>query len=124
MTVNPTLRGFAIVVLIAGVITALRLEDTLAALFLVARIAFIVAIASFLYTLWRQRRAELATWSSRARAVFLGAATLALVNLALAFLPWLDYPATGLEALGFFAVLAACGFAMWRVWRDEHTYGY
>ena len=36
----------------------------------------------------------------------------------------LDHPATGLEALIFFAVLAACVFAMWRVWRDEHTYGY
>jgi hypothetical protein len=28
------------------------------------------------------------------------------------------------EALVFFFVLAASGFSMWRVWRDEHTYGY
>jgi hypothetical protein len=124
MTINPTLRGLAIVVLIAGIITALRLEDTVAALFLVARIAFIVAIAFFLYTLWRRRRGEISTWPLRAQVVLYAAAILALVNLALAFVPALDYPASGLEALVFFAVLAACGFAMWRVWRDQHTYGY
>jgi hypothetical protein len=124
MTINPTLRGFAILVLVAGVITALRLENVLDALFLVARIAFIVAIAFFLYTLWRQRRHEIATWPGRAQLVLYSAAILALVNIALAFVPVLDYPSTGLEAVSFFAVLAACGFAMWRVWRDEHTYGY
>lgn len=124
MTINPTIRGFAIILVIAGVITALRLEDTVAALFLVVRIAFIVAIAYFLFTLWRRRREEISTWSARAQTVFYAAAVLALVNLALAFVPGLDYPATGLEALVFFAVLAACAFAMWRIWRDEHTYGY
>jgi uncharacterized membrane protein YtjA (UPF0391 family) len=122
VTINPTIRGFAIVFLIAGFITALGLEDVLGALFVVARIAFIVAIALFLFTLWRRRRDEIATWSLRARIVFYAAAALALVNLVLAFV--LDYPSTGFEALTFFAVLAACGFAMWRVWRDEHTYGY
>jgi fucose 4-O-acetylase-like acetyltransferase len=124
MTINPTIRGFAIILVIAGIITALRLEDTVAALFLVVRIAFIVAIAYFLFVLWRRRREEISTWSARAQVVFYAAAVLALVNLALAFVPGLDYPATGLEALVFFAVLAACGFAMWRIWRDEHTYGY
>ncbi len=124
MTINPTLRGLAIIVLIAAVITALRLEDVLGALFLVARIAFIVAIALFLFALWRQRREEIATWSRRAQLVLYGAAALALVNVALAFVPVLDYPSTGLEAVVFFAILGACGFSMWRVWRDEHTYGY
>lgn len=124
MTVNPAIRGFAIILVIAGIITALRLEDTVAALFLVVRIAFIVAIAYFLFVLWRRRREEISTWSVRAQTVFYAAAVLALANLALAFVPALDYPATGLEALVFFAVLVACGFAMWRIWRDEHTYGY
>jgi hypothetical protein len=122
MTVNPTLRGFAILVLIAAVITALRLEDVLGALFLVVRIALVVAIAYFLFLLWRRRREEIAAWGVRARIVFYGAAALALVNVVVAFA--LDYPSGGLEALGFFAVLAACAFVMWRVWRDEHTYGY
>lgn len=124
MTINPAIRGFAIILVIAGVITALRLEDTVAALFFVMRIAFIAAIAYFLFVLWRRRREEISTWSVRAQTVFYAAAILALVNLALAFVPALDYPATGLEALIFFAVLVACGFSMWRIWRDEHTYGY
>lgn len=122
MRINPTIRGFAIVFLLAGIVTALRLEDALGALFLVVRIAFLAAIAYFLYSLWRQRREEIATWSLRSRVVFYGGAILAIVDIGLAFA--LDYPESGLEALGFFAVLAACGFAMWRVWRDEHTYGY
>jgi hypothetical protein len=121
---NPTVRGFAIVVLIAGVITALQLENILAALFVVVQIAFVVAIAWFLFRLWRERREEISMWSLRARVVFYGAAILALVNIGVAFAPPLDYPSGGLEALGFFAVLAACVFSMWRVWRDEHTYGY
>jgi tellurite resistance protein TehA-like permease len=122
VSLSPTIRGLAVVVLIAGLVTALRLENTLAALFVVVRIAFVLAIAYTLYVLWRSRREEISTWSRRARAVFYGAAILALVDVALAFAP-LDYPSGGLEALVFFAVLAACAFSMWRVWRDEHTYG-
>ena len=72
--------------------------------------------------LWRQRREEIAAWGLRSRVVFYGAVLLALVNIGIAFV--LDYPSGGLEALIFFAVLAACVFAMWRIWRDEHTYGY
>ena len=122
MRIGDTVRGFAIVVLLAAVVTALRLENVLASLFLVVRIAFVAAIAYFLFRLWRQRREEISMWSLRARVVFYAAALLALANIGLAFA--LDYPASGLEALGFFAVLAACVFAMWLVWRDEHTYGY
>jgi drug/metabolite transporter (DMT)-like permease len=120
--IHPTLRGWAIIFAIAGIITALQLEDALAAVFFVVRILFIVAIAYFLFMLWRRNREEIAAWGARARAVFYGAALLALVNIGAAFA--IDYPSGGLEALIFFAVLAACVFAMWRVWRDEHTYGY
>jgi hypothetical protein len=120
--IHPTLRGWAIILGIAGIITALQLEDALAALFFVVRILFIVAIAYFLFMLWRRNREEIAAWGARSRVVFYGAVLLALVNIGMAFV--LDYPSGGLEALIFFAVLAACVFAMWRVWRDEHSYGY
>ena len=53
---NPTLRGFLIIALIAGVIVALDLEATLAVLLIVARIAFVLAIAFFIYLMWRERR--------------------------------------------------------------------
>jgi fucose 4-O-acetylase-like acetyltransferase len=120
--VHPTLRGLAIVLLIAGVITALQLDDMLAALFLVVQIAFLVAIAYFLYVLWRRNRSDISTWSARAQAVLYGAVALAIGDVVIAFVT--SFPDTGLEALVFFAVLAAAGFAIWRVWRDEHTYGY
>ncbi len=118
MRVNPTVRGLAIVVLVAALVTALQLEDVLEALFLVLRIVFVAVIAYVLYRFWRERREEIGTWSARARLVFYAAAALALGNVVVAFA--LDYPSGGLEALVFFAVLAASAFAMWRVWRDEH----
>ena len=120
--ISPTVRGFLIILAIAAVITVLQLQITLISLLLLARIAFFIAIAVFLFLLWRERRQEIATWSLRSRIVFYGAAALALVNLGA--LSVTAYPTGGLEALIFFFVFAACGFAMWRTWRDEHTYGY
>jgi O-antigen/teichoic acid export membrane protein len=122
MTLNPTLRNLGLVVLAAAVVTALGLDDVLASLVIVVQIAFVVAIAYVLFTLWRQRREEIGTWPLRARSVFYGAVVLAIANVGLAFA--FAYPSTGLEAVVFFVVLVACVFAMWRVWRDEHTYGY
>jgi len=115
---NPTLRGFLIIALIVVLIVVLQLETTLAALLIVARIAFLLAIAFFIYLMWRERRGEIAEWPTRARVVFYGAAALAVADLAV---NWYG-GAQGLEVLAFVAVLACCGFAMWRVWRDQHTY--
>ena len=120
--ISPTVRGFAIILVIAAVITVLQLQITLISLLLLARIAFFIAIAVFLFLLWRERREEISMWSLRSRGVFYGAAALALVNLGA--LTVTDYPSGGLEALIFFFVFGASAFAMWRVWRDEHTYGY
>ncbi len=120
--INPTVRGIAIIVLIAAVITALQLQIALQSLLLLARIAFFLAIAFFLFLVWRERREEISMWSARSRAVLYGAVAVALVNIGAAVMsPW---PRGALEALIFFFVLGACAFAGWRVWRDEHTYGY
>jgi len=116
---NPTLRGFLIIALIVVLIVVLQLETTLAALLIVARIAFLLAIAFFVYLMWRERRGEIAEWPTRARVVFYGAAALAVTDLAV---NWYG-GAQGLDVIAFVAVLACCGFAMWRVWRDQHTYG-
>lgn len=120
--IHPTVRGLAIVFLIAGVVTALQLDNLLAALFLVVQIAFLAAIAYFLFTLWRRNREEISTWGGRTQLVLYGAFLLALADIVLAFAT--SYPDTGLEALVFFAVLAGAGFSAWRAWRDQHTYGY
>jgi hypothetical protein len=116
---HPTLRGFLIIALIAAVVVVLQLEATLTALLLLARVAFLLAIAFFIYLMWRERRAEIAEWPQRVRVVFYGAALLAVADLGA---DWYG-GASGLQLLAFVGVLAGCGFAMWRVWRDQHTYG-
>jgi fucose 4-O-acetylase-like acetyltransferase len=118
---NPTLRGFLIIAFIAVVIVVLQLQTTLAALFLLARIAFFLAIAYFIYLLWRDRREEISMWSVRSRVVFYGAAVLLVVNVASRFFVPVG---NGWNLIVFLAVFVLAGFAMWRVWRDEHRYGY
>ena len=118
---NPTLRGFLVIALIAAVIVLLQLERTLTALFILARIAFFLAIAYFLFLMWRDRREEIAMWSARSRAVFYGSAALLVVNVAVRFFTPVG---NGWNLIAFLAVFVFGGFAMWRVWRDEHTYGY
>ena len=114
--INPTVRGFAIILLIAIGIWLLQLQTALFSLLLLARIAF------FLFLLWRERRGEIAMWSASSRAVFYGAVGLAVVNVGAAILA--PYPSGSLEVLVFIFVLAACGYSLWRIWRREHTYGY
>ena len=121
---NPTLRGFVVILVIAGIVTALSLDRPLEVLFILVRIAFFLAIAFFLFLIWRERREEVAAWPMRQKTVLYGGAALAVVNLALAFWPSLDYPSGGLEVVIFIAVLVAAGYSMFRVWRDQTSYGY
>jgi len=116
---NPTLRGFLILAAIAGIIVVLQLETALAAIVVLARIAFLLAIAFFVFLMWRERRAEIGMWSTRARVVFYGAALLAAADLGV---DWYG-GAHGLQVLAFVGVLVLAGVAMWRTWRDQHTYG-
>ena len=111
---NPTVRGLLVVALIAFVIIALNLYVTLAALYAIAGIAF------FVYLLWRDRRQEIATWPTQAKVAFyLGAFTIVFALGSY----FVTHP-SGLNALAFLLVLGFSGFGMWRVWRDQHTYGY
>ena len=115
---NPFLRGMLIVAVVAIVIVALQLYQTLFALQLLARIAFFLAIAFFLYLMWRERRGDIAMWSRRGQVVFYGAALLIVTDLGAYFL----VGASGPDALAFLLVLALAGFSMFRVWRDERTF--
>jgi len=115
---NPMLRGFLLIALVALVIVVLQLQLTLVALFLIARIAFLLAIAFFLFLMWRERRSDIESWDTRPRVVFYGAALLIVADVGAYALRG----ASGLDALAFVLVLALSGFAMWRVWRDQHTY--
>ncbi len=115
---NPTLRGLLIIAAIAGLIVVFQLEQTLAALLILARVAFLLAIAYFIFLVWRERREGISMWSRRARTVFYGAAVLAVADVGVY---WYG-GAVGYQVLAFVAVLALCGIAMWRTWRDQHTY--
>jgi hypothetical protein len=116
--INPTLRGLAILAAIAGLVVVFQLWQTLAALLILARIVFVLAIAYFIFLVWRERREGISMWSPRARVVFYGAAVLAVADVG-AY--WYG-GAVGYQILAFVAVLALCGIAMWRTWRDQHTY--
>ena len=115
---NPTLRGFLIIIAIVAIVVVLQLEATLAALWILARIAFLLAIAFFIYLVWRERRAEISQWPLRASVVFYGGAVLAVADLGVY---WYG-GAQGLQIIAFLGVLVLCGLAMWRTWRDQHTY--
>ena len=78
---NPTLRGLLIVALIALIVVALQLQSTLSVVSALLSIAFILAITFFVYLVWRERRAEIATWSLRARVTFYGAALLIVTDI-------------------------------------------
>jgi len=116
--INPFLRGLLILAAIAGVIVVLDLEQTLVALGLLARIAFVLAIAYFIFLTWRERREGISLWPQRARWVFYGAAVVAVADVGLY---WYG-GAVGYQILAFVAILALCGIAMWRTWRDQHRY--
>ena len=117
---NPTVRGFMIIAAIALTVVALNLYTVLISLAILLRIAFLLAIAFFVYLMWRERRDEISTWPGRARFALYGAALLIAFDL-LVFGFW---GASGLGAVAFLLVLIICGYAGYRAWRSQHTYGY
>jgi small-conductance mechanosensitive channel len=117
---NPTVRGFLVIAAISLTVVVLNLYNVLASLAILARVAFMLAIAFFVFLLWRERREEIATWPVHARLALYGAAILIAFDL-LVFGFW---GASGLGAVAFLLVLVICGYAGYRAWRSQHTYGY
>jgi cytochrome c oxidase assembly factor CtaG len=115
---NPTLRGFILIAAVSAAIVALQAESALVQISILLQILFAVAVAIFVYTFWRERRGEIELWPLRARTALYGAAGLILADIG-AY--WYFRP-SGPSALAFFLVLGICGFSMFRVWRDQHTY--
>jgi hypothetical protein len=118
MRMSGTVRGLLIIGAVAAVIVVLQLWMTLAVLTLLARIAFMLAIAYFVFLMWRERREGISMWPQRAQWVFYGSAVVAVADVAVY---WYG-GAHGMEVVAFVAILALCGFAMFRTWRDQHRY--
>lgn len=115
---NGFVRGLVIVGVVSLAIVLLSLEESLVTAGALMRIAFFLAIAFFLFLLWRERRAEIDTWSDLSKRTFYGAIVLAVVAIGV----YVGIGANGPESLAFVAVLVVCAVAVWRVWRREHTY--
>jgi quinol-cytochrome oxidoreductase complex cytochrome b subunit len=115
---NRAVRGFAILLLIAGIVTAAQLDATLNVVGGLVRIAFFLAIAFFLFLTWRDRRGDLEAWSEWNRRVFYAAIVVAVADIGAV----IGLTPNGIDAAVFFVVLGACGYAIYRVWRAEHAY--
>ena len=115
---NRTVRGFAIIALISLVVVLFSLEPVLATTSALLGIGFFLAVAFFLFLVWRERRGDVEAWSDRSRLAFYAAIILAVVDIgaAIALSPM------GADAIAFFAVLGCCAWALVRTWRAEHTY--
>ena len=117
---NPTVRGFLVIGAIALTVVVLNLYNVLASLAILVQIAFLLAITFFVFLVWRERREEISAWPMRAQLALYGAAILIVFDL-LVFSFW---GASGLGAVAFLLVLGICGYAGFRAWRSQHTYGY
>jgi hypothetical protein len=115
---NRMVRGLAIVALVALAVVALQLEAVVNSIGGLLRIAFLLAVAFFLFLMWRERRGDLEAWSERNRRVFYAAIVLAVVDVGAA----IGLSPTGADVLVFFAVLVLCAYAVVHSWREEHTY--
>lgn len=104
---------------IALVVVVLSLEPVVATVGGLLQIAFFLAIAFFLFLLWRERRGDLEAWSDWNRRLFYAAIVLAVVDIGLAI--GFGFPA-GAGAFAFIAVLGVCAYVVVRVWRLEHRY--
>jgi predicted MFS family arabinose efflux permease len=117
--IPPLGRGLGVVALIALVVVVLSLEPVVATVGGLLRIAFFLAIAFFLFLLWRERRSDLELWSEWNRRVFYAAIALAVVVIGMAI--GLGLP-EGRDALALVGVVVACIYVVIRVWRLEHRY--
>jgi peptidoglycan/LPS O-acetylase OafA/YrhL len=112
-------RGFAIVAIIAAIVVVLSLEPVVATIGGILQIAFFLAIALFLFMVWRERRGDLEAWSEWNRKLFYAAVVLAVVAIGLA----IGYGLPGTrDAFAFVVVVGVCVYVLVRVWRIEHRY--
>jgi amino acid transporter len=117
--IPPLARGLVIVAVIAAIVVVLSLEAVVATVGGILQIAFFLAIALFLFMVWRERRGDLEAWSDWNRKLFYAAVVLAVVTIGLAIGYGLP---ESRDAFALVAVLGVCVYVIVRVWRIEHRY--
>jgi hypothetical protein len=118
-SIPPLARGLGLVAIVAAIVVVLSLEPVVATVGGILRIAFFLAIAFFLFLVWRERRGDLEVWSDWNRRLFYAAIGLAVVAIGLA-IGW-GLPASR-DALALILAVACCAYVVYRVWRLEHRY--
>jgi hypothetical protein len=112
-------RGLGMIAIVAVVVVVLSLEPVVATVGGILRIAFFLAIAFFLFLLWRERRGDLEAWSDWNRKLFYASIALAVLAIGLA----IGYGLPGdRDAFALVVVVGACAYVLVRVWRAEHRY--
>jgi len=117
--IPPLARGLGIVAVIAVVVVVLSLEPVVATVGGILRIAFFLAVALFLFMVWRERRGDLEAWSDWNRKLFYGAVALAVVAIGLMIGYGLP---ESRDAFALVAVIGLCVYVIVRIWRTEHRY--
>jgi hypothetical protein len=117
--IPPLARGLGIVAIIAGIVVVLSLEPVVATVGGILQIAFFLAIALFLFMVWRERRGDLEAWSDWNRKLFYASVVIAVVAIGL--LIGYGLPESR-DAFALVAVLGACVYVIVRIWRIEHRY--
>ncbi len=123
---HPTLRAFAIILAIVALVMIFQLYATLVVVSALLQIAFFLAIAFVLYLAWRDRRSEIAYWPTWAQWAFYLAIAIAIVNLGVYFGSRVvgahSLRINGWIGAAWLLVFPICGFTIWRVWHEQHTY--
>jgi hypothetical protein len=114
--IPPFARGMGLITLAAIVVIVFSLEPVLATVGGLLQIAFLLAIAFFLFLVWRERRGDLEAWSEWNRRLFYAAIGLLVLDVGML----IGLAPSGRDALAFFLVLGACVWTLVRVWRTEH----
>jgi amino acid transporter len=114
----PLVRGLVLVAIVALVVVFLSLESVVATVGGILQIAFFLAVAFFLFLVWREKRGDLEAWSDWNRRMFYAAIALAVVDVGML----IGLHPSGPDAFAFFVVLGACAWVLVRIWRLEHRY--
>jgi uncharacterized SAM-binding protein YcdF (DUF218 family) len=117
------LRNLGIVALVAAGLTATGEAGSTATaiLFLIVRIAFLIALGWLAWTIWRQNRGTFRLMPLRSQAMLYGSVAGIVVLVVTADL-WAG--SSPFAALIFFAALAGCGYMLYRGWQESRRYYY